>query len=127
MAAGLPSVVSDWNGYRDTIRDGVDGYRIPTLMPEAGAGSDLAQRYDEGLDSHESYRGQVSQAIAVDGTLLAQAYSKLICDAALREKMGACARERAQSEFDWAVILRRCRVTCPIAWIRPGCSPRMRG
>jgi glycosyltransferase involved in cell wall biosynthesis len=109
MAAGLPSVVSDWNGYRDTIRDGVDGYRIPTLMPEAGAGSDLAQRYDEGLDSHESYRGQVSQAIAVDGTLLAQAYSKLICDAALREKMGACARERAQSEFDWAVILRRYR------------------
>jgi len=28
MAAGLPSVVTDWNGYRDTIRDGIDGIRV---------------------------------------------------------------------------------------------------
>ena len=28
MAAGLPVVVSDWDGYRDTVRDGVDGFRI---------------------------------------------------------------------------------------------------
>src|SRR6185437_4529883 len=26
MAAGLPVVVSDWNGYRDTVRDGVEGF-----------------------------------------------------------------------------------------------------
>lgn len=36
MAAGLPVVVSDWDGYKDTVRDGIDGYRIPTLMPQAG-------------------------------------------------------------------------------------------
>ncbi len=29
MAAGLPVVVSDWDGYKDTVRDGVDGFRIP--------------------------------------------------------------------------------------------------
>jgi glycosyltransferase involved in cell wall biosynthesis len=109
MAAGLPSVVSDWNGYRDTVRDGVDGYRIPTLMPEPGAGSDLALRYDDGADSYDTYHEQMSQAVAVDGTLLAQAYSKLIGDAALREEMGTQARERAQREFDWSVILRRYR------------------
>lgn len=109
MAAGLPSVVSDWNGYRDAVREGVDGYRIRTLMPEPGAGSDLALRYDDGVDNYGTYRGHVSQAVAVDGTLLAQAYSKLICDAALREEMGRQARGRAQREFDWSVILRRYR------------------
>ena len=28
--AGVPLVVSDWNGYRDLVRDGLDGFRIPT-------------------------------------------------------------------------------------------------
>jgi glycosyltransferase involved in cell wall biosynthesis len=44
MAAGLPSVVSDWNGYRDTVRDNVDGFRVPTLTPGPGAGAHLAHR-----------------------------------------------------------------------------------
>jgi glycosyltransferase involved in cell wall biosynthesis len=33
MAAGIPVVVSDWDGYKDTVRDGVDGFRIPTFKP----------------------------------------------------------------------------------------------
>jgi hypothetical protein len=36
MAAGLPCVVTDWNGYRDTVRDGVDGFRVPTWAPAPG-------------------------------------------------------------------------------------------
>lgn len=38
MAAGIPVVVADWDGYKDTVRDGIDGFRIPTLMPGAGLG-----------------------------------------------------------------------------------------
>ena len=33
MAAGVPVVVSDWDGYRFTVTDGVEGFRIPTLAP----------------------------------------------------------------------------------------------
>ena len=109
MAAGLPCVVSDWNGYRDTVRDGVDGYRIPTVMPGPGAGLDLAQRYDDGVDSFDMYCGHMSQAVAVDGALLAQAYGRLVCDAGLRRTMGEQARSRALAEFDWRVILGRYR------------------
>jgi starch synthase len=29
MAAGIPVVVADWDGYKDTVRDGIDGFRIP--------------------------------------------------------------------------------------------------
>ena len=32
MAAGIPVVVSDWDGYRYTVSDGVEGFRIPTLF-----------------------------------------------------------------------------------------------
>ncbi len=38
MAAGLPVVVSDWDGYKDTVRDGIDGFRIPTLSASTRVG-----------------------------------------------------------------------------------------
>ena len=100
MAAGLPCIVSDWDGYRDIVRDGVDGYRIPTVMPGAGAGLDLAQRYDDGVDSHDTYCGHTSQAVAVDGAALARACARLAGDAALRRQLGDNARRRVRAEFD---------------------------
>jgi len=109
MAAGLPCVVSDWSGDRDTVRDGVDGYRIPTTMPGAGAGLDLAQRYDDGVDSYATYCGHISQAVALDGALLAAAYGRLIGDAGLRRELGGNARLRAARDFDWAVVFGRYR------------------
>jgi glycosyltransferase involved in cell wall biosynthesis len=109
MAAGLPCVVSDWNGYRDTVRDGVDGYRIATVMPGAGAGLDLAQRYDDGVDSVDQYCGHISQAVALDGAQLAQAYERLIKDAGLRRELGENGRRRARAEFDWQVVFGRYR------------------
>jgi starch synthase len=107
MAAGLPSVVSDWDGYRDTVRDGVDGFLIRTLMPPAPAGADLAARYDDGVDSYDRYIGYASQFISVDMAACVEVYARLANDAALRRQMGASAREKALAEFDWSVIIRR--------------------
>jgi glycosyltransferase involved in cell wall biosynthesis len=109
MAAALPCVVSDWGAYRDTVRDGVDGYLIPTVMPGAGAGLDLAQRYDDGVDSYDQYCGHTSHAVALDGAVLAQAYERLIASAGLRRELGDNARRRAQREHDWPVVLGRYR------------------
>jgi glycosyltransferase involved in cell wall biosynthesis len=109
MAAGLPCIVSDWDGFRDIVRDGVDGYRIPTVMPGAGAGLDLAQRYDDGVDSHDTYCGHTSQAVALDGAALARACARLAADAALRRQLGDNARRRVRAEFDWAVVFGRYR------------------
>ena len=107
MAAGLPGVVSDWNGYRDTVRDGIDGIRVPTLTPRGGLGADLADRHAAGIDTYDLYCGFSSQFVAIDANTAARAYLKLIEDAPLRQHMGAAARQRAIDTFDWAVVVKR--------------------
>ena len=105
MAAGLPGVVSDWNGYRDTVRDGVDGFRVPTLMPRAGLGADLADRHAAGIDNYDAYCAFSSQFVAIDAEVAASRYLALIEDPALRQRLGAAARQRAIEVFDWQVVI----------------------
>jgi len=105
MAAGLPCVVTDWNGYRETVRDGVDGFRVPTLLPPPGAGADFADRYAAGLDNYDHYIGRTSQVTAVDVEAAAEAYARLAADAGLRQRMGEVARARAVTMFDWKAII----------------------
>jgi glycosyltransferase involved in cell wall biosynthesis len=107
MAAGLPVIVADWDGYKDTVRDGIDGYRIPTVMPPAGIGSDLALRHALGLDTYDYFIGRTSMATVVEPRALASACLRLASDPALRLQMGAAGRRRAQEEYDWPVILHR--------------------
>lgn len=40
MAAGLPVIGTDWGGLKDTIEDGVTGFRIPTTITRAGVAID---------------------------------------------------------------------------------------
>lgn len=107
MAAGLPVVVSDWDGYKDTVRDGVDGYRVPTLMPAAALGADIAQRHALEIDSYDMYCGQTSSLVAVDVAATAAAFSRLFLSPELRQQMGAAGRERARAVYDWSVVIRQ--------------------
>lgn len=107
MAAGLPSVISDWDGYRDTVRHGVDGFRVATHAPRPGMGADLALRYAAGWDSYPQYLGVSAQFVAVDLDQATQALVRLIEDPQLRAAMGRSARRRAEQDFDWRAIVPR--------------------
>ncbi len=107
MAAGLPSVVSDWDGYRDTVQHGEHGFRVPTLAPAAGQGADLADAHAIGIDTYDRYCGYASQFTAIDITATAEAYAALIGNPGLRARMGAAARKTAQSTFDWRHVVAR--------------------
>jgi glycosyltransferase involved in cell wall biosynthesis len=107
MAAGLPVVVADWDGYKDTVRDGIDGFRIPTLMPAAGYGADLAQRHLLAMDDYHLYCGYVGQLVAVDIAAATQAFKQLFNDPDLRRRMGADAKRRVREVFDWKLIIPR--------------------
>jgi alpha-maltose-1-phosphate synthase len=107
MAAGLPVVVSDWDGYKDTVRDGIDGFRIPTWMPPPGSGTVLAQAHESGLDSSDMYCGLACQHVALDHRELADRLTVLVTDPELRVRLGQAGRDRARTLFDWPVVYRR--------------------
>ncbi|MGD9742725.1 MAG: glycosyltransferase family 4 protein [Dongiaceae bacterium] len=105
MAAGLPSVVSDWDGYMDTVRHGEDGFRVPTWQPPAPLGEAFAYRHALGLDTYDNYCGKCSQFVAVDVPATCETVIALAGDPELRRKMGASARQRAREIFDWRVVI----------------------
>jgi len=105
MAAGLPVVVADWDGYKDTVRHGVDGFRISTCMPEAGLGSDLALRYALEVDTYDMYCGHNCSLVSVDIEATAQAFIQLFESSELRQRMGQAGKQRAQQLYDWSTII----------------------
>jgi glycosyltransferase involved in cell wall biosynthesis len=105
MAAGLPVVVSDWDGYKDTVRHGTDGFRIATCMPDAGLGGDLALRHALQVDTYDMYCGHTCSMVSVDIEATAQAFVQLAESAELRQRMGQAGKERAQSVYDWSAII----------------------
>jgi hypothetical protein len=105
MAAGLPCVVTDWDGYRDTVRHGEDGFRIPTYAPAPGEGADLAYAFSARWLNYDNYVGATGQFTAVDYAAAAEAIAALAEDPGLRQRLGAQARDRAREVFDWSVII----------------------
>ena len=105
MAAGLPCVVSDWDGYKDTVRHGLDGFRVPTYAPRAGMGTDLSLRHSAEWDSYDVYIGSAAQLTAVDVEVAASSLVKLIENDDLRRTMGETARARAHERFDWRHVI----------------------
>ena len=105
MAASLPCVVTDWDGYRDTVRHGVDGFRIPTFTPRPGLGEDLAFNHDNGWVSYENYVGAAAQLTAMDLPAATRALVALIENPDLRRTMGAAGRTRIEQDLDWSRVI----------------------
>jgi glycosyltransferase involved in cell wall biosynthesis len=104
MAAGLPCVVTDWNGYRDTVRHGVDGYRIDTWAPPPGVGERLAKAFEAEVIPPGRYVWGTTIATAADRAQLVDALCALIENPEQRRRMGEAGRERAR-EFDWSKVI----------------------
>jgi len=105
MASGLPVVVSDWDGYKDTVRDGVDGFRIASCMPQAGLANDLALRHALEVDTYDMYCGHTCSLVSIDIEGTAKAFVKLFESADLRRSMGQAGQARARQLYDWSVVI----------------------
>jgi len=105
MAAGLPVVMPDWNGFRDTVVHGETGYLIPTAMPQAGAGAIVAQRFADGTDDYLRYLSIVQQQTAIDIPAYRDAFVALVNNADKRRTMGEAGRRHVQATFDWRAVM----------------------
>ena len=105
MAAGLPVVVSDWDGYKDTVRHGLDGFRIPTCMPQPGLATDLALRHALEVGTYDMYCGHTCSLISVDIEATAKAFIQLFESAELRQRMGHAGKQRVQQLYDWSTVI----------------------
>ena len=107
MAAGLPVVVSDWDGYRETVRDGVDGFLIPTAQPGYLDCLNLvSQAYEDGSLNYDLYIAHAHAVVSVELTACVRALQTLIEDPSLRRKMGEAGRARVLQSYDWSVVIR---------------------
>lgn len=104
MAAGLPVVVSNWNGYRAAVKDGENGVMVDSYLPQASL-ADAGYRYISGADTYDVYIAGVSQLCFVDLAQTAQWLVRLAGDANLRKKLGDAGRRTAQEDFDWKAVL----------------------
>jgi len=100
MAAGLPVVVSDYDGYRETV-PATAGAHIPTYVVDPGSElSDLAP-----VDDRRSVHLRLGQGVAVDLSELTRALAALVEDEGLRRKMGQAGARHVARQFDWQVVV----------------------
>ena len=105
MAAGLPRVISDWDGYRDSVQHGEDGFLVTTRQPPPGNGGALAELLLSGHDLYGGYLAKTALSVAVDQEMAAQCIASLIRDKNLRRSMADKARARARATYDWKHII----------------------
>src|SRR3712207_3551388 len=105
MAAELPVVATDWDGFRDTVRHGMDGILVPTLMAPPGEGVEAALYYATGRIGYGALLSVTARLTAVDIGAAAEAFRALATDPTLRRRMGAAGQARAREAFDWAAVI----------------------
>jgi glycosyltransferase involved in cell wall biosynthesis len=100
MAAGLPAVVSDFDGYKDSVTPDV-GVRVKTRGPaDLTFLSDLAPLlYERPLHL------LLGQGVEIDLDDLERAIASLADDDRRREEMSRRAAARARASYDWSVVI----------------------
>ena len=107
MASGLPVIVSDWDGYRGGVRDGQDGFLIPTAMPPAAAGMAIAGANTYNTENYGISLMGAAQSTSVDIGRCAEAGIRTLAeDDAKRRTFGASGKARAAATFDWSHIIK---------------------
>ena len=100
MASGLPQVVADWSGYRETVSDGITGFLIPTWWGKADTdmhitGDIYGWPYDHIVQG---------QAVVLDLDQLFERLQLLIRQPELRRQMSEASRARALERFSYRVV-----------------------
>ena len=106
MSAGLPVVVSDWDGYRDLVQHGRHGFRVPSRWAEVSSSLSLTMGWNHriGLESYPAVAGALAQMVQLDLSEARDAVATLLDHVNLRHRMGAAAARWALERFDRSAV-----------------------
>ena len=107
MASRLPVVVSDFNGYKDLVQHGIDGFRIPTYWADC---TDEISELNTILFK-DIYHLYYSQSIVIDVPMMSKFLLDLINNPDLRTKFGESGRRSVEKRFSWKVIIKKYQKT----------------
>lgn len=99
MAAGVPPIVSDYDGYRELVRHEETGFKIPTLWAAPTEALTDLEIINPSL--HPFY---LAQTFAVDLDATMQALERLTSDAVLFKRLSDNAIQHAQ-QYRWSAII----------------------
>jgi len=105
MSAGLPVVMPDWDGFRDTVVHGETGWLIPTWLAAPGQGRLLARRFLTGADDYLRYLVLTQQHTVIDQAAYLEAFRTLIDDPERGRQMGAAGAAHVRRNFDWSAVV----------------------
>ncbi|WP_114988899.1 glycosyltransferase family 4 protein [Synechococcus sp. N19] len=101
MAAGLPLVASDWSGYRDLVRDGVDGFLIPSAWATSASRVSVPLGWQQftGIQGFPAVAGALAQLVQLDLLKAEMALLTVLSQPSMARAMGAAAARRARELF----------------------------
>jgi glycosyltransferase involved in cell wall biosynthesis len=103
MATSLPVVVSDWDGYKDTVIHNKTGFRIPTYCSDYNI-----EAVYPGYSAFKSWQLEhlyFAQSVCVDVKRFVEYLSILVKDKTLRLTFGHNARNNVLQKYDWRVLI----------------------
>lgn len=106
MAAGLPCVVSNWNGYRDLVKDNENGFLISTTQLKSLDTNidNIDIDYRIGKIDYDYMIGLKSMSTVVDEDEITSKLLYLCDNPNFREKMGENSRKRWKEYFSWSIV-----------------------
>lgn len=102
MSSGVPQVVADWDGFRDSVQNGETGFRIPTVWTQCD--SDLCQIGQVRGLRHDYLA--LAQSVVVDQDELVERLKILVRDQDLRLKMADLSRQRAVQRYSYEAVMK---------------------
>jgi D-inositol-3-phosphate glycosyltransferase len=107
MSCGIPQVVSNWDGYKESVVDGVTGFHVPTTWYQYNSGIYDIPR-GAGLHLKEDYiysHYLTAQSVVLDENAYIKAFQILIDNPDLLCKMATNSRALAVKKYEWKHII----------------------